>query len=182
MCQGEMWRKKLLVVFMESIYLRKLVSLSVRVTDISMEDLNEMENVARKLFKIHCIHDSSMTPSFWTFCIIAPANSRSLFEKFGLGLGANSMEGREQKHQKIKTYMFNSTVNERWHFVFRHEYISCVYLRENGFDQKKYNKKIIPYVPLLRNGHCPCGLEFNSPGICEICNCSEYSTLYNSIN
>ena len=42
---------------MESIHLRKFVSLTVHVTDISMEDLNEMESVARKLFKIHCVHD-----------------------------------------------------------------------------------------------------------------------------
>ena len=37
-------------------------------------------------------------------------HTKSIFTKLGLGLGVNSMEGREQKHQKIYRYMQNSTL------------------------------------------------------------------------
>ena len=113
-------------------------------------------------------------------CIITPVHTKDIFTRLGLGLGVNSIEGREQKHQKIHKYMQNSTLLERWQFVFRHEFISCVYLRENGFDQKKYNKNVIPYVPVQKNGHCSCGLPFLSSSlqnVCKICDScyKEYS-------
>lgn len=180
--ESEKLRERLAVIFLESIFLRQLISHSVRVTDISMENLIKMISIGQKLFKLHCMHETvNPSPSLWTLCIVAPVHAKTLFEKVGLGLGANSMEGREQKHQKIKRYMHNSTIHERWHFVFRHEYISCVYLRENGFDQKSYHKKIIPYVPLLRDGYCSCGLQFYHEMSCEICNSSEFLSLLNSL-
>ena len=149
----EKWRIRLIVIFILSIDLRKLISYTVRVKDIIMEDVIKMELVAKKMFKLCCLHDKSMSPSLWTLCVITPVHTKSIFTKLGLGLGLNSMEGREQKHQKIYKYMQNSTVLERWQFVFRHEFISCVYLRENGFDQRRYNKRIIPYVPSQQNGY-----------------------------
>ena len=65
-------------------------------------------------------------------------------------------------------------------FVFRHEFISCVYLRENGFDQKKYNKKVNPYVPVQKNGHSSCGLTFLSSylqNVCKICDSRELAAI-----
>ena len=83
--------------------------------------------------------------------------------KFGLGLGVNSMEGREQKHQKIYKYMQNSTLLERWQFVFRHEFISCVYLREK---------------------YCSCGLLFGHGSlqdVCDLCDSREFAFILNSL-
>ena len=80
--------------------------------------------------------------------------------------------------------MDNSTVHERWHFLFRHEFISCVYLRRHGFDQKNYNKKIIFYLPLKEDGHCTCGLDFHGPllrGFCEICDSSEFDSIHEKL-
>ena len=172
-----------MVIFLLSIYLRKLISYTVRVTDITMEVVVEMEVVGKKMFKLSCLHGTSISPSLWTLCIMTPVHTKCIFEKLGLGLGANSMEGREQKHQKIYKYMQNSTLLVRWQFVFRHEFISCVYLRENGFDQKKYNKKIIPYVPLHESGHCTCGLRFYDPskGCCKICDSSYIASILKSL-
>ena len=164
-------RKKLLVTFFQSINLRKLISFTVRVVDISVEDVTEMGVVAKKLFKLICLHDP-ISPSLWTLCVIAPAHAKTIFENFGLGLGVNSMEGREQKHQKIFKYMQNSIRNEMWQFVFRHEFISCVYLRENGFDQIRYTKKFTTYLPPSKAGYCNCGLKYSGE-VCKICDNSE---------
>ena len=86
------------------------------------------------------------------------------------------MEGREQKHQKIHKYMQNAMQSELWQFVFRHEFISCVYLRENGFDKKTYNKKFATYMAPLKTGCCTCGLTY-SMEICKICDSEEYKDL-----
>ena len=52
----------------------------------------------------------------------------------------NTMEGHEQRHQKISQYQQKATWYERWDKAFRHEYVSLVYLCRNGFDQLKYTK------------------------------------------
>ena len=116
-------------------------------------------------------------------CVITPVHTKCIFMKLGLGLCVNSVEGREQKHQKIYKYMQNSTLLERWQFVFRHEFISCVYLRENGFDQKRYNKRIIPYVPSQKNGCCSCGLLFahgSLQDVCDLCDSREFAFILKS--
>ena len=61
---------------------------------------------------------------------VAPVHTGWVLEKMGLGLAVNSMEGSEQKHQKIYQYMKNSTAQEKLQFVFRHKFILCIYLRK----------------------------------------------------
>ena len=178
------WHNRLMVIFILSTYLRKLISYTVRVKDIILEDVIEMELVAKKMFKLCCLHENSVSPSLWTLCVITPVHTKCIFMKFGLGLDVNSMEGRDQKHQKIYKYMQNSTLLERWQFVFRHEFISCVYLKEKGFDQKRYNKRIIPYVPSQKNGYCSCGLLFGHGSlqdVCDLCDSREFDFILNSL-
>jgi len=141
-------------VFYQSLMLRKLVSFSVRINDISMSDIDEMEKVGRSLFKCCCIYDSHVTPSMWVFCNIAPKQSKSSFRELKFGLGINTTEGREQKHQVIKKYARNSTFQERWKFIFRQEFLQSIHLRENGFDTKKYRVRNVKYVPTAPVNHC----------------------------
>ena len=82
-----------------------------------------------------------------TLTNIEPFHAKQTLEQYNLGLGINSMEGKEQKHQQIKKYMHNTTFQCRWQRIFSHEYIQLVYLRENGFDQKKYVKHGVKYIP-----------------------------------
>ena len=60
---------------------------------------------------------------------------------YNMGLGWNTMEGREKKHQMIAKYAGNTTYQNRWPLNFRHEYMQLIYLRENGYDNVKYIKK-----------------------------------------
>ena len=159
---------RLLCVFYQSMCLRKLVSFSVRIEEISAQDLYEMKQAGRKLFVSCAKYDLNVTPSLWTFSNVAPIHSEILLNSVGFGLGINTMEGREQKHQMVQKYSTNSTHQDRWASIFRHEYIQLVYLRENGFDISKYRKRNVKYMPDIEDGHCSCSLR-KILEKCEIC-------------
>ena len=74
------------------------------------------------------------------FSMVALLHWQESIEKLNLGLGINTVEDREQKHQAIKKYSHNATVQDRWSHIFRHEFIELVYLREHGFDLNRYRK------------------------------------------
>ena len=64
------------MIFMLSIDLRKLISYTERVKDMIMEDVIEMELVAKKIFKLCCLHETSISPSLWTLCVITPVHTK----------------------------------------------------------------------------------------------------------
>ena len=88
----------------------------------------------RKLFVSCSLYDSSITPNLFTFAVVAPHHSLDCIDTIQMGLGINTMEGREQNHQKILQYSKNSTVQQRWQFIFRYEFIQLIYLKENDFN------------------------------------------------
>ena len=48
------------------------------------------------------------------------------------------MEGREQKHQIIVKYSENTTPQNKWSMIVRHEYLQLIYLRLNVYDEMKH--------------------------------------------
>ena len=162
----------LLQVFYESVCLRKLISYSVRIEDTDDLDVDDMITTGRHLFTACALYDGSVSPSLWCFALVAPVHCKELLSKLNLGLGSNTMEGREQKHQQIGKYAHNTTVQQRWSYIFRHEFIQLIYLREQGFDTLRYRKRNTKYIPELLEGHCKCSLAlFNSN--CIICDSPE---------
>lgn len=159
----------LTVIHYQCINLRKLVSYSARITDVTYDDIKQMNSAGRFLFRSQCFYDSSVTPSLWTFCNVAPVHAKQLLSSYGFGLSIGTMEGREQKHQIIKKYSAKSTYQHRWKYIFRHEYIQNIYLRERGFDQLRYTPQQNKYVPDWKEGHCKsCNLRLNSL-VCMMC-------------
>jgi hypothetical protein len=69
------------------------------------------------------------------------------------------MEGREAKHIAISRYAKNSTYGNRWQLIFRHEYISIIWLRERGYNLSNYAVSKEKYVPkrVGLDGFCECG-------------------------
>lgn len=153
-CSAKVNQNRLLEIFLQSVLLRKLVSLSVRIVNISHDDIAEMERIGRILFKCCCKFDSKITPSMWNFTNVSPSHARECFQKYSFGLGVNTMEGREAKHQQIKKYSNNTQFKVRWYSIFRHEYIQMIYLKENGFDDKAYRKIDSKYIPEPLAGCC----------------------------
>ena len=164
------YHSRLVEVFYQCIHLRRLVSYSARITDISADDIKEMHKAGRNLFRSQCFYDSSVTPSLWSLCNAAPAHSKQLLNAYGFGLSIFTMEGREQKHQIIKKYSAKSTFQHRWSSTFRHDYIQNIFLREKGFDQRRYTSPQNRYIPHHEDGHCcTCCLPLTS-GLCDMCN------------
>ena len=167
---------RLMQIFYQSLYLRKIVSFSVRIEDIVLADTIEMEISGQKLFRCAALFDTHISPSLWTFCQVSPKHTQRLLETVGFGLGINTMEGREQKHQMIKKYSANATYQHRWKFIFRHEFIQLVYLRENGYDVCRYRKRQVHYLPDTKENLCVCGLTLLE-GICELCDSKEFAKI-----
>ena len=153
----------------EPLCLRKLVSYSVRIEGTSDRDFSEMISVGKKVFRSCCLYGGSISPRTWYISLLAPVHCQESIEKLKLGLGINTMEDREQKHQIIKKYSDNTTVQDRWPHVFRHEFIQLVYLREHGFDLSRYRKRNTRYIPDLVEGHCACDVKLTNLQ-CDICN------------
>ena len=81
------------------------------------------------------------------------------------------MEGREQKYQSIYKYStINTTYQNRWPFIFRHEFIQLVHLRENGYDDVKYNKTKSSYLPIANQKSCKnCCICLEDADFCYFC-------------
>ena len=60
--------------------------------------------------------------------VVAPQHRADTLAKLDFGLGLFTMEGREKKHQQIKKHAYNSTIQNRWAYIFRHEFVQLVYL------------------------------------------------------
>ena len=117
------------------ITLQNCVSLFCRVV-ITDEDLVELESHCKTLFTLNCLFFAPH-PTVWHVGNIVPAHAREMQEKYGMGLALNSMEGREAKHISIARYSRNTCYQNRWEQVFRHEYISLLWLRERGYNLNK---------------------------------------------
>ena len=76
-----------------------------------------------------------------------------------MGLGINTMEGREAKHVTLAKFTQNTQVSNRWAQVFKHEYVSLFWLRENGCDETVHKDTVGLYVPKRCNTSefCYCG-------------------------
>lgn len=159
-------------LFYQSICLRKIISYSVRIEDFDLIKLQHLEQSCRHLFITSSLLEKKISPSLWALCNAVPFHAAKTLKDYGFGLGCNSMEGREQKHQRIVKYAHNTTYQCRWPYIFRHEFIQLIYLKENGFDQISYNTKNVSYMPVLVENSCQlCGLKYlNESKSCNICN------------
>ena len=159
-------------IYYQSICMRKVLSYSVRIDSFTLDDLGDMKKQSNSLFKSCCIYDQKISPSLWTLCNAAHFHAEQTLRDYGMGFGCNTMEGREQKHQQLKKYAENTTFQCRWPLIFRHEFIQLIHLRENGFDNIRYRKRGVNYVPKLKENHCPkcsCAKLLDENNKCKIC-------------
>ena len=61
----------------------------------------------------------------------------------------SSLEAREQKHQKIKKYAENTTFQNKWPMIFRHEFFQEIFLGEKGFDVLRCKKRQNKYMQIF---------------------------------
>ncbi|KAK2562638.1 hypothetical protein P5673_014329 [Acropora cervicornis] len=148
---------KLHVFAYTGINLRDAVSLFSRVT-ISSEQIQSLSEVCSNFFRASALFLSA-TPTSWTIGHIVPAHARQIHQSLGMGLGVNTMEGREAKHIALAKFTRNTQFSNRWLQVFRHEYVSLVWLRENGCDEIVHKETSGVYIPkrCYSDQFCHCG-------------------------
>ena len=172
---------KLHALAFSALQLRDSGSLFSRV-EISREQLVELESKCQLYFNTHALLLDGINPTTWTTGYAIPYSTQQLFKESGFGLGLNSMQGREAKHIKLTAYVQNTcniNKNQRWWMVFRHEYVSMVWLRELDPhsityrpEKKKACDSYIPKKVAEKNVlHCHCGLLKSNSGDdeCPLC-------------
>ena len=95
---------KLYALTFSGLKLRNACLLMNRVTDIDQKGIDDLEKSCQEYFICSSLFSTTVTLSMWTVGLYAPYHSRSLFSAFGVGLGINTRQGREAKHQKLAPY------------------------------------------------------------------------------
>ena len=104
--------------------LRDAISLFSRL-HIADEEISKLKELCLKYHRA-CALFFSGNPTSWTIGHVIPVHTQQMVDKYGLGLGLNSMEGREAKHVFIARYSKNTIFQTRWEQVLRHEFISLI--------------------------------------------------------
>ena len=135
-----------LSLYKMGIHLRNSISLASRVSDICNTDLSKLECECKQYFNLSSLFHS-VNVSVWSMGHAVPFHTKQLVEDLGVGLGINSMQGRESKHQQIASFAEFALVKNRWEKVFRHEYMSLIWLRKQTPHLDSYRKCKDKYSP-----------------------------------
>ena len=122
-----------------AVNLRDAVSIFSRVTNMSQGLLSDLNKYCKRYFNAAALF-VRVTVSVWTLRYIVPVHTKKLFQKYQCSLGLNTMQGREAKHQRLAAYSKNTTVKNKWQQIFRHEYMTLIWLREQNPFQDNYSK------------------------------------------
>ena len=111
-----------------------------------------------------------MSPNFWTIGYTIPYHAQILHGNYGLGLGLNSMQGREAKHVRLSQYSRHATLTDCWNLVLRQDYITCVWIRREDPFHSTYVKSKEQYIPskISSDGFCYCEFPKEERGQCCI--------------
>lgn len=99
-----------------------------------------------------------------------------------MGLGLNSMQGREAKHVRLSQFAKHSTKSSQMSMVLRHDFISNVWICKHELDRLVlYTKYKMHYIPDESDLETPCYCGFPlSKGMesCSICAPSIFESVH----
>jgi len=155
-----------------TLVLRNCVSLFSRLS-ISDEEVHRLSLLCKEYYKLN-VQFFSCNPTVWTLGHVVPVHTKEMKCNYGFGLALNSMEGRECKHTSISRYSTNTTVQNRWQQIFMHEYITLIWLREQGYNRTtpktSSGSTYIPKRATNNDNYCGCGLNKSSNlQLCQYC-------------
>lgn len=153
---GKLISKLLIIVFI-AIRLRDSVSL-FSMYHFSEEKLEKLSQYTSEYITSKILFYDTVTPSEWTIGKVVPIHAKWVYERYGTGLGVNTMQGREAKHVQIARYAQHSNMQNRWPLVFRHDYVSKIWLPLNQPSLLEYhrtNKSLVP-SRVEDNKYCHC--------------------------
>ena len=141
---------------------------------LTEEDLAKLPQLCHDYFTAVALFGSSVSGTVWSIGHLVYAHSKQMFDKYGAGLGINTMQGREAKHVQIASFARNSQYKQRWYQVFRHDHISKLWLPVKQPSLLAYHQSHDTLIPTrIRTDpkhYCYCGLskEANSQN-CFFC-------------
>ena len=140
--------------------LRGAVSLFSRV-NIQERDLIELEDHCLRFFNAVSTMLQTVSPTVWTIGYAVPYHTRILFNKYKLGLGVNSMQGREAKHVRLQQYTKHASLASRWEVVLKHDFVSNIWLRRADPRHFGYTKCTDQYIPacISSDSFCFVGIQ-----------------------
>ena len=134
----------------------------------------------KKFFRVISLFFGAVTSTTWTIGHAVPVHTAQIFAKFGLGLGLNTMQGREAKHQTILHYCANAMSNQHWETAFRHEFISLLWLPANDPSSYKYKQTKFLWKPVWLSSQPSVAVEDQKLGLrnalCAAALCSDSSS------
>ncbi len=121
--------------------------------------VTDLKKCCLQFFNVVSLMLANVTPTVWTVGYAIPRHFEMIHEKYGVGLGINSMQGREAKHVCLQQYACHSNLSQRWNNILKHDFISSVWLRKLDPFHFVYNKCKDAYVPhrIHQSCFCYCG-------------------------
>ena len=155
-------KQRVLVLSYIGLRLRDCCSLFNRI-NISESDIDKLTKNALEYFCANSLFlNTQVTPTIWTIGHVLPVHTKHMYEVYGQGLLTVSMEGREAKHIALQLLGNNTTYQNRWQEIFRHEFIMLIWLPEHGHElcSNTLIQVIISHIRALNDPlYCYCGLE-----------------------
>ena len=139
----------------------------------SQEKLERLFLVTSEYWTALSLFSCSPSPSEWSIGKVVAVHAKWMFERYQVGLGINTMQGREAKHVHIAAYARHSHVRNRWLMIFRHDYIRNIWLPLQEPSLLVYHRaeeSVVPEGVDHCDPNCRCGLvESSSRDKCFYC-------------
>ena len=130
---------------------------------ITQPAIDQLKGLAWDYFRAVTLFTGTVLGTVWSIGHLVPAHTQWVFEKYQTGLGVNTMQGREANHVQIASYARNSRYRDRWNQVFRHDYISKLWLPLHQPSLLTYHQSrdsLIPHRVTTDAQHfCSCGFS-----------------------
>ena len=122
---------------------------------LSEENLLNIPSLAHDYFTAMVLFNGNVSATVWSIGNLVPVHSKWVYERYGTGLGINTMQGREAKHAQIASYAKNAQYRQRRFHVFRHDYIGNLWLPLH----QAQDSLIPPQVLNDKHHYSYCGFE-----------------------
>ena len=129
---------------------------------------------------------SAVNPTVWTIGHVLSEHAEQVYSIYKQGLLTVTMEGREAKHIALQRLSVNTTYQQRWQEIFRHEFVMLIWLPEQGYEPCFYAPSKSAYIPpqvFDDSSYCYCGLQKADPTdtSCYFCSDNIFSLIHASV-
>ena len=88
---------------------------------------------------------------------VLPVHAKQVYDIYKQGLLTVTMEEREAKHIALHRLSVNTTHQQRWQEIFKHEFVMLIWLPEQGYEPCSYTRsKSVHIPPSIFNDSCYC--------------------------